>query len=903
MNSNGYEIDGRSKTFVKLLDTSAKKFAIPYGVQIIGKNAFLACSSLKSVVIPTSVTSIEEDAFNGCSSLKSVVIPFSVTSIKDSAFSGCSSLIEIKVVENNPEYCSVGGVLFHRRQRKLIAYPARRNEREYIVPSGVTCIADDAFCECSSLKSLVIPASVKFIGKRMFVDCSSLTAIKVAENNPEYCTVDGVLFHRKQKKLIAYPAGRKEKEYVIFSGVTNIEDNAFSYCSSLESLVIPTSVTNIGETAFTDCPSLTEIKVAKNNSEYCTVDGVLFHKKQRGLITYPAGRNEEEYIIPSGVISIGGYAFWKCSFLKSVVIPSGITSIGCSAFRGCSSLKSVVIPSGVTNIGDTAFSCCFSLESIFIPASVTNIGVFAFIGCSSLVLHTPKGSYAEHYARENEIKLPSDSMYKSETFLNICLEIMQSMDEGDWGIKAIHPNLSNVGFFLYEFRRYLCMLARADGSFEPEEVDYINHFFDDVTLSDFEEPSDLTDDSYMYLIPEPFRTTVAQAWGLSKPFMVECYIRLYEMAGLEIISCDGEITKREIKMMTGYVRRLKEYAEEHYPGILIQDLAIDSDDFNTIAYHRNFCQSTYIPERNEYSASHVVHENVDDVFYLEEEGDRESRLKDNIDELYSLIGLDTVKASVSSLVNLIKVRELRAKKGIKQPPLSLHLVFSGNPGTGKTSVARILAKIYKELGVLSKGHLVEVDRSGLVAGYVGQTSLKTQEKIEEALGGVLFIDEAYTLAKDGGQDYGQEAIDTLLKAMEDYRSDLIVIVAGYADLMEKFLDSNPGLRSRFNTFIRFNDYTEDELYQIFASLCQRHDFSYDDACKEYLKRLFAAVYAKRNSKGFANGRTVRNYFEKVITQQANRLASGVNMDDSALMQFNLTDLKKAVQDLFGRKRE
>ena len=132
MNSNGYEIDGRSKTFVKLLDTSAKKFAIPYGVQIIGKNAFLACSSLKSVVIPTSVTSIEEDAFNGCSSLKSVVIPFSVTSIKDSAFSGCSSLIEIKVVENNPEYCSVGGVLFHRRQRKLIAYPARRNEREYI---------------------------------------------------------------------------------------------------------------------------------------------------------------------------------------------------------------------------------------------------------------------------------------------------------------------------------------------------------------------------------------------------------------------------------------------------------------------------------------------------------------------------------------------------------------------------------------------------------------------------------------------------------------------------------------------------------------------------------------------------------------------------------------------------
>ena len=219
-------------------------------------------------------------------------------------------------------------------------------------------------------------------------------------------------------------------------------------------------------------------------------------------------------------------------------------------------------------------------------------------------------------------------------------------------------------------------------------------------------------------------------------------------------------------------------------------------------------------------------------------------------------------------------------------------------------MARILAKIYKELGVLSKGHLVEVDRSGLVAGYLGQTPLKTQERIEEALGGILFIDEAYSLVKDYlGEDFGQEAIDTLLKAMEDHRDDLVVIVAGYTDLMEKFLDSNPGLRSRFNTFIKFDDYTADELYQIFSFLCQQNGFSYDNDCKEYLKLLFTAIYAKRNSKGFANGRTVRNYFEKVITQQANRLGSNVgNIEDSMLMQFTLDDLKTAAQASFGKEK-
>jgi len=244
--------------------------------------------------------------------------------------------------------------------------------------------------------------------------------------------------------------------------------------------------------------------------------------------------------------------------------------------------------------------------------------------------------------------------------------------------------------------------------------------------------------------------------------------------------------------------------------------------------------------------------------------------KDPMEELNELVGLETIKHDVSELTAFAKVQKLRKDRGMKSVPVSLHLVFTGNPGTGKTSVARILARIYRQIGVLSKGQLVEVDRSGLVAGYVGQTAIKTQAKITEALGGVLFIDEAYSLAQKD-DSFGQEAIDTILKAMEDKREDLVVIVAGYTEPMKKFINSNPGLKSRFNKYIDFPDYSLDELEKIFYMDCDRYEYKVEESIKPDLRSMIAARKLAK-LENFANAREVRNMFEEIITNQARRVA-------------------------------
>ena len=267
------------------------------------------------------------------------------------------------------------------------------------------------------------------------------------------------------------------------------------------------------------------------------------------------------------------------------------------------------------------------------------------------------------------------------------------------------------------------------------------------------------------------------------------------------------------------------------------------------------------------------------------------KLEDLLAELDGYTGLQAVKREVHDLIDLARVEALRREHGLPTADLSLHMVFSGSPGTGKTTIARLMARIYHTLGILSKGQLVEVDRSGLVAGYVGQTAIKTKKVVDAALGGVLFIDEAYALNGGGENDFGQEAIDTILKAMEDHRDDLVVIVAGYEDLMERFIHSNPGLESRFNRFLHFADYTAPELLEIFERQCKKGCYTLSPEAREAAGKLLAE--AAKNPASFGNGRGVRNLFERILVCQANRLARMDHVEKEDLMGITAADVEAA----------
>jgi len=257
---------------------------------------------------------------------------------------------------------------------------------------------------------------------------------------------------------------------------------------------------------------------------------------------------------------------------------------------------------------------------------------------------------------------------------------------------------------------------------------------------------------------------------------------------------------------------------------------------------------------------------------------------------------NAVKKEVNSLINLLRIQKMREDNGMKNTTVSKHMVFSGNPGTGKTTVARILAEIYKDLGILEKGHLVEVDRSGLVKGYLGQTATRVQEVVDEAMGGILFIDEAYTLTVNKSEgDFGQEAVDTLLKAMEDHRDELVVIVAGYPDLMVEFLNSNPGLQSRFNKFIYFEDYTVDEQMAILDNMCHGQDYVLSDEAKEFI-RMYLTKKMENVPDNFANARDVRNLLETVIAFQATRLVGLGTPTKEQLRILEIEDVQHAVNE-------
>ena len=275
------------------------------------------------------------------------------------------------------------------------------------------------------------------------------------------------------------------------------------------------------------------------------------------------------------------------------------------------------------------------------------------------------------------------------------------------------------------------------------------------------------------------------------------------------------------------------------------------------------------------------------------EGDPEL-LDKYLDELSDLTGLESVKRSVEKLVSSLKVAKLRRERGLKVIPKNLHSVFMGNPGTGKTTIARLLSKIYKEMGVLQKGHLVEVDRSALVAGYQGQTATKTDDIINKAMGGTLFIDEAYALAR-GNSDFGQEAIDTLLKRMEDYQGKFIVIVAGYTNEMKKFVESNPGLQSRFTNYFSFQDYTPRQMLEIALLISKKNGYQLDEGAWQLMLDLFTDLYNKRD-KNFGNARTVKNLLYNAISNQEERILTLYNPNDEDLMTIKFEDVDKINHD-------
>ncbi len=340
--------------------------------------------------------------------------------------------------------------------------------------------------------------------------------------------------------------------------------------------------------------------------------------------------------------------------------------------------------------------------------------------------------------------------------------------------------------------------------------------------------------------------------------------------GSEDLLKQGDLLTKEIEHLEAAERDLKNTAA-----------ALNAETFGNIG-------NTDVPDAASLAPDASGETEVKEEVKAEEKTEEKPE-KDPMEELNELVGLDKLKKDVEELTNLMRLNKLRKERGMKSVDISKHLVFSGNPGTGKTTVARILAKLYKQEGILSKGQLVEVDRSGLVAGYVGQTAIKTQEKIQEAMGGILFIDEAYSLVKEG-QDYGQEAIDTILKAMEDNREDFVVIVAGYPDLMQTFINSNPGLRSRFNKYFFFEDYSPEELKKIFDIYLKKNEYTLSDEARQIVDKHIEEMVANKDS-NFANAREVRNYFEKIINRQASRVVTLKDATNDEIGLITPDDLK------------
>lgn len=532
----------------------------------------------------------------------------------------------------------------------------------------------------------------------------------------------------------------------------------------------------------------------------------------------------------------------------------------------------------------------------------------------------------------------------SRRMFDLCMRRAQSIGRADYVRTDGRMDLAHT--FRTDLLHFLIYLAYSDGSINKEEVKYINLLFgtqfDERMIRDYADRWGLRTESIRDHAPRSLNSFVrsnigAETGEISDGYydLVQLYVTTFNYIGNDLIACNEEVAASEIQALSSYIElitqeieRVRDDMEEYKPTIAFKpgskvkqeerpDYSYWSDTFETrrtkistpehpaedISMEREDrraateTEETFrTPDAAEAGKSFRMRTEQPAAQTLSDQKERKKEFNTEIDiqtllkQLNDLTGMQSVKTEINNMINLLKICKIREENGLQTPPVTNHMVFLGNPGTGKTTVARILAKIYHGLGVLSKGHLVEVDRSGLVAGYMGQTSEKVTEVIEKAKGGILFIDEAYALANGQQGDFGQEAIDILNKAMEDNREDLIVIAAGYHDEMQDFLDANPGLRSRFNRTIEFPNYDAAELVEIMSNRAKSLDYTLTDDAVQYVQDTFTRILACP-PENFGNARSVRNYLDRVIHNQANRLIAENNFKEEDLTKLTLADVQ------------
>ncbi len=445
-----------------------------------------------------------------------------------------------------------------------------------------------------------------------------------------------------------------------------------------------------------------------------------------------------------------------------------------------------------------------------------------------------------------------------------CYEICDYIEENMKGITAPKPSVREN--LKQEFLNFALYISFANAKYSDFEQTFIKeHLGIKVTEDDaynLKVTRVLYENNYGRTVPFILKYMVVADAGrkikgdkyLNKK--AKTLVETYRNLGQTYIATNPAAGEPEVRVMTGYISMLDNFLKTY--GLLNIDHKTRTFDLSS-------------PEESTETTENLLA------------------------ELNSLTGLLSVKNEVNQLVNLLKVQKMREERGMKTTSTNKHVIFSGNPGSGKTTVARLLSKIYASIGVVSKGHLIEVDRSGLVSGYIGQTALKVQDVVESALGGILFIDEAYALTNYKGEgDFGQEAVDTLLKCMEDHRDDLIVICAGYTDLMAEFVESNPGLKSRFSKVIEFEDYTAEEEMEILKSMSKKQDYQLSNEATQKALAFFTER-CENKPKNFANARDVRNYLEKAVTNHATRIISQNNeqtdINDITLKTIEACDLE------------